>query len=263
MAKNSRVSQAIQPMMKVASYMFHHAEKYNRQVTYLASYRLGIEKGLSPKQAMEQAIQLTYDGHFDYASSNRPRFMQGNWQRVLFLFKQYSQNMVYTLTRQTYLAFKGETPEQRAEARKILGGILGGHALMAGALGLPWVITAPFLAMFSALGGDDDDELTDNETEFRNALASVVGNDVAEVIAKGVPRAIGADLSSRVALNDLIIPRTQDGLEGQRMGENIVSAAAGPVFAIPISMLKGMGQIGDGQSLQGVENMMPKALETP
>ncbi|MBE9589974.1 PLxRFG domain-containing protein [Moraxella sp. K127] len=261
--EDSRVSQAIQPVMKVASFMFHQAEKYNRQVTYLASYRLGIEKGLSPEQAMEQAIQLTYDGHFDYASSNRPRFMQGNWQRVLFLFKQYSQNMVYTLTRQTYQAVKGETAEQKREARKILGGILAGHALMAGALGLPWVITMPFLAMFSALGGDDDDELTDNETEFRNALASVVGKDLAEVIAKGVPRAFGADLSTRVALNDLIIPRTQDGLEGQRQGENVLAAAAGPFFAIPISMLKGMGQIGQGQTLQGVENMIPKALRDP
>lgn len=261
--EDSRVSQAIQPVMKVASFMFHQAEKYNRQVTYLASYRLGIEKGLSPEQAMEQAIQLTYDGHFDYASSNRPRFMQGNWQRVLFLFKQYSQNMVYTLTRQTYQAFKGETAEQRAEARKILGGILAGHALMAGSLGLPSAIVVPFLAMFSALGGDDDDELTDNETEFRNALASVVGKDLAEVIAKGVPRAFGADLSTRVALNDLIIPRTQDGLEGQRQGENVLAAAAGPFFAIPISMLKGMGQIKEGQTMQGVENMIPKALRDP
>ena len=261
--EDSRVSQAIQPVMKVASFMFHQAEKYNRQVTYLASYRLGIEKGLSPEQAMEQAIQLTYDGHFDYASSNRPRFMQGNWQRVLFLFKQYSQNMVYTLTRQTYQAFKGETAEQRAEARKILGGILAGHALMAGSLGLPSAIVVPFLAMFSALGGDDDDELTDNETEFRNALASVVGKDLAEVIAKGVPRAFGADLSTLVALNDLIIPRTQDGLEGQRQGENVLAAAAGPFFAIPISMLKGMGQIKEGQTMQGVENMIPKALRDP
>lgn len=41
--EDSRVSKALQKPMKIASFMFHHAEKYNRQVTYLASYRLGIE----------------------------------------------------------------------------------------------------------------------------------------------------------------------------------------------------------------------------
>lgn len=212
---------------------------------------------------MEQAIKLTYDSHFDYASSNRPRFMQGNWQKVLFLFKQYAQNMLFTLTRQTYLAFKGETAQERAEARKILAGILGGHAVMAGALGLPSAITVPFLVMFSALGGDDDDELTDNETEFRNALANLMVDDMAEVLAKGLPRAIGADLSGRVGLDSLILPRIQEGLEGQRLGENILAGLVGPVAGIGISVAKGVNQYQDGQKLPGIENMLPKALRDP
>lgn len=261
--EDSRVSRALQKPMKIASFMFHQAEKYNRQVTYLASYRLGVEQGLTSEQAMEQAIKITYDGHFDYASSNRPRFMQGNWQKVLFLFKQYSQNMVYILTRQTYQAFKGETQQERIEARKVLVGILGLHALVAGVLGLPSAITVPFLAAFSALGGDDDDELTDNATEFRNALANLIGDDLAEVIAKGAPRAIGVDLSSRVGLDSLILPRLQDGLEGQRLGENVLAGLVGPVAGIGISMAKGYDQIKDGQTLQGIENMIPKALRDP
>lgn len=261
--EDSRVSRALQKPMKIASFMFHQAEKYNRQVTYLAGYRLGVEQGLTSEQAMKQAIKITYDGHFDYASSNRPRFMQGNWQKVLFLFKQYSQNMVYILTRQTYQAFKGETQQERIEARKVLVGILGLHALVAGVLGLPSAITVPFLAAFSALGGDDDDELTDNATEFRNALANLIGDDLAEVIAKGAPRAIGVDLSSRVGLDSLILPRLQDGLEGQRLGENVLAGLVGPVAGIGISMAKGYDQIKDGQTLQGIENMIPKALRDP
>lgn len=160
----------IKPVMKVASSMFHGAEKLNRQVTFVASYRLAIQKGLSGDEALEEAIDVTYKSHFDYASSNRPRFMQGNWQRVLFLFKQYGQNMIYTLVYNTYHSFKGETPQERAEARKIMAGILAGHAMTAGVLGLPVAITAPFLAAFSALGGDDDDELTDKKPSLEMPL---------------------------------------------------------------------------------------------
>lgn len=258
--ENSAVMEKIKPVMKVASAMFHQAEKFNRQVTYLASYRLAIQKGLSPEQAMEEAIKITYDGHFDYASSNRPRFMQGNWQRVLFLFKQYGQNMVYTLARNTYLSFKGETPEQKAEARKIMAGILAGHAMTAGVLGLPLV--SSLFAVASALGGDDD-EPWDAEVALRNQLANLLGDDVAEVITKGVPRAVGVDLSSRVGLDSLILPRLQDGLEGQRLGENLIVGLAGPVMNIPVSITKGMGQLGQGQTLQGIENMLPKALRDP
>ncbi|UZA02094.1 PLxRFG domain-containing protein [Moraxella bovis] len=258
--ENSAVMETIKPVMKVASFMFHHAEKFNRQVTFVASYRLAVQKGLTSEQAMEEAIKITYDGHFDYASSNRPRFMQGNWQRVLFLFKQYGQNMVYTLARNTYLSFKGETPQERAEARKIMAGILAGHAMSAGVLGLPLVTT--LLAIASALGGDDD-EPWDAEVALRNQLANLLTDDVAEVIAKGMPRAVGADLSSRVGLDSLILPRLQDGLEGQRLGENLIVGLAGPVMNIPVSMTKGMGQIGQGQTLQGVENMIPKALRDP
>ena len=261
--EDSRVSKALQKPMKMASFMFHQAEKYNRQATFLASYRLAKEKGLSNQDAMNEAIKLTYDSHFDYSIGNRPRFMNGTWQKVLFLFKQYGQNMVYMLTRQTYLAFKGETPQERSEARKALAGILGLHALTAGALGLPSVIVTLFLMAFSALGGDDKDELTDNETEFRNALANLIGDDVAEVIAKGLPRAIGADLSGRVGLDSLILPRTQDGLEGQRLGENILAGLAGPVAGIGISAAKGVDQYKDGQKMQGIENMIPKALRDP
>jgi len=59
-----------------ASFLFHHAEKFNRQVTFVAAYRLAREAGADPKNAYQQAVQATYDGHFDYSANNRPRVMQ-------------------------------------------------------------------------------------------------------------------------------------------------------------------------------------------
>ena len=49
--EDSKVMAKIKPVMKVASFMFHHAEKFNRQVTFIAAYRLGIEAGADHQQA--------------------------------------------------------------------------------------------------------------------------------------------------------------------------------------------------------------------
>lgn len=76
--------------------------------------------------------------------------MMGNVAKVVFLFKQYSQNILYALGRNAYLAFKGDK-----EARKVLAGLLVSHATASGILGLPFV--SALLAVASMLGSDDDD----------------------------------------------------------------------------------------------------------
>lgn len=121
----------IRKPMEWASFMFHHAEKFNRQVTFVASYRLARQAGFDTKSAILQARDMTWDTQYNYEQSNRPRIMQGNWQRVIFLFKQYGQNMTYTLLRNAYLAAKGDK-----QALRTLAGMLVMHGTFAGILGL-------------------------------------------------------------------------------------------------------------------------------
>lgn len=242
----------IRKPMEWASFMFHHAEKFNRQVTFIASYRLAKQAGANHKQAIEQAIDATYEGHFSYASSNRPRMMQGDWARVFLLFKQYGQNMVYTLSRNAYLSAKGDK-----QAMKTLAGMLALHGTFAGILGLPLATT--LLGFASALGGDDD-EPWDAEIALRNYLAELLGDGASEVISKGLPRALGIDLSSRVGLDSLILPRMQEGLEGQRAGESTLAAFSGPVFGIGVNAMAGISDIQNGNMLIGTEKLLPKAV---
>lgn len=246
----------IRKPMEWASFMFHHAEKFNRQVTFVASYRLAKQAGANHKQAIEQAIDATYEGHFSYAASNRPRIMQGDWARVFLLFKQYGQNMVYTLTRNAYLSAKGDK-----QAMKTLAGILALHGTFAGVLGLPLATT--LLGFASALGGDDD-EPWNAEIALRNYLAELLGDGASEVISKGLPRALGIDLSSRVGLDSLILPRMQEGLEGQRAGESFTAAMTGPVAGIGVNAIAGFSDIQKAvtpnEYLIGTEKLLPKAF---
>jgi hypothetical protein len=250
----------MRPVMRAASFLFHHAERFNRQATFIASFRLAKETGADNARAFEEAKKATYDGHFDYGAANRPRVMQGNVAKVVLLFKQYGQNMVYTLSRQAYLSMKGMTPADRAEARKQLSGILALHAAAAGALGLPLV--GPLLAAASFLGGDDD-EPWNAEVALKNALADELGPKAAEVLSHGLSRLTPWDISSRVALDRLILPDVREGLEGQDYAEAMMVQAVGPVGGIFVGMAKGLQSMSDGKYGRGFEEMLPVALRNP
>lgn len=250
----------LRPVMRAASWMFHHAEKFNRQVTFIAAFRLARETGASTTAAYEQAAKATYDGHYDYSANNRPRIMQGNVARVVLLFKQYGQNMVYTLVRNAQQSLKGASPEERAQARKALGGLLVMHGLAAGALGLPMVTT--LLSAASMLGGDDD-EPWDAQVALQNMLADTFGQKPAEVLAHGLSRLTPWDISGRVGLDKLIFPDVQEGLEGQRLWESAATQALGPIGGIFGGALKGLDLISDGHYKLGLEAMLPAVLRGP
>lgn len=223
---------AWQKVMDKAAWLFHHAEKFNRQVTFVAAYRLAKRAGADSDAAFEQAKKATYDGHFDYAAQNRPRFMMGNAAKVVFLFKQYSQNILYALGRNAYLAFKGDK-----EARKTLAGLLVSHAMASGILGLPFVST--LLAVASMLGSDDDDPW-DAEAALRNMLADTFGDKAGEVLAKGFSRLTPLDVSGRLGLDQLVFPDIQDGLEGKKWAESLVVGSTGAVVGAGIGAADGV-----------------------
>ncbi|MFW2076590.1 PLxRFG domain-containing protein [Acinetobacter sp. ULE_I010] len=277
--EDSKVMWYFRPAMRLASGMFHHAERFNREVTFIAAYRLATKAGATQTEAFEQAMDMVYRGHFDYSTGNRARFMQGNIAKVVLLFKQYAQNMIYTLVRNAHQSIYALDPKDQKEARRALAGILGMHALAAGAIGLPitgMLATASILiakksklgaAAFGitavaafASGGDDDDPYK-LENVIRNWLSDIHPK-FADLVFGGVPRAFSpVDLSGRVGLNNLIFPDVQDGLEGADWAKAMQSALLGPVVGISTNAVKGMQEINNGDYGRGIETMLPVALK--
>ncbi len=256
--EDSGIMWKTRPIMRAASVMFHSAERFNREVTFIAAYRLARQSGEKHDLAFDQAVDATYRGHFDYSSGNRPRIMQGNVAKVLLLFKQFGQNMLYTLARQTYQSIKGETDTEKKEARKSLAAILAMHATFAGTLGLP--IVGMLLSLASWMGGDDDDPW-DAEIALRNYLAEAFNPTISNMLMKGAPRSVGIDISSRVGINNLLLPDVQEGLEGKRWAESAMAGALGPVAGIGTNLIKGGQEISEGHNLRGVETMLPVFLK--
>jgi len=95
--------------MRWAGSLFHNAEVLNREVAALTAYRLLKEQNpsISMESAADQVTEMVYDGHGNYAASNRPRYMRGDVMKVLTQFKIYSQMMTYTLQETPFLLQRG------------------------------------------------------------------------------------------------------------------------------------------------------------
>lgn len=247
-------------VMNVVSFIFHHAEVFNRQVTSMATYRLARASGESHDQAIMSARDITYEAHFDYSNSNRTRFMRGDALRVMLMFRQYSQNITYFLIRNTHQTFKGADKGVRRTAYNKLAGVLGMTLLFAGAKGLPLFSEAMWmLEQFF----DDEDEPWSAEVAFRQFLADYFGKKAGQAIANGPVEAFtGIGISSRVSLDELWFREQNRELEGKAYVGYWLEQLAGPFFGgIPVGIGRGYDLMQDGHYMRGLEQMLPKVIK--
>lgn len=261
----SKAAFAMARAMKIVGWTFHIPEVMNRQVTALSAYRLEMEKTGDAEKAKDAAREAIKRTHFDYAASNRARFMQGNVARVMLQFKQYSQNMTYLLGRAAYQALKGESPEVRAIARRQLIATFAVTWGMAGALGLPGLGTVAGLIGMLVGAMDDDDEPYDWKVEFRNLMADTFGKEAGEVLSHGIPRALVPwDISNRVSLGDLWF--RDSGREGQSPREAFATDAAnilGPTAGTVLGLYTAADHMARGNWSKAAESVVPKFLRDP
>lgn len=258
-------------VMGTISFMFHHAERFNREITGMLAYRLAYAKAkkgnthdFARQVAMQYAIDVTEESHFNYSNYNKPRFMQGDVPRVIFIFKQFSVNMTYLLARNAYLFMK-EAKDQglgkawKTEFRQKLTGILGMHALAAGTMGLPmfWLVEFILNALF-----DDEDEPFDAATEYRNFLTTHLGEFGGKAVAHGpIDALLGTGFAGRVSLNDLWFRDPGYELDKEATVEYWLSQVFGPTGPILTNAGRGLDLMNEGQIQRGIEYMVPKAIK--
>ncbi|EOX3402688.1 PLxRFG domain-containing protein [Vibrio cholerae] len=254
---NAKYSGTWNKAMNIIGWAFHHAEVFNREVTYIAAYRLAMKKHGDHEKAIADAIKDTWDSHFDYSSINRARFMQSDMAAVALQFKQYSQNMTYYLWANLAKALKGETPEVKSMARKQLLGTLASTFFIGGAGALPlWVITTAIEAAQDIVG--DDDEPFDAETELKRMLAEAFGKENAALIWHGALPSI----SGRISLNDLWVRSINRDVDASTAYVEYMKQALGPVIGgIGVSWAQGLADISNDQFASGIERIPPKVIK--
>lgn len=259
-------------LMNVLSFGFHHAERMNREITALAAYRSAIGKGMNHNDAVEFASKLVLDSHFDYTSSNRARFMRGNVARVVTQFKQYSQNLTYLYARTIQQAYGNSSPEEKAEARKALKGLLIMQSSIAGTLGLPMVGVMMGIAQALSDAFGDDDEPEDIEGSYRQLLADLVaeitgsteaGNKFSLIMSKGLIDGLTPfSVSGRLSASDLWVRSSDQELEGTDRAWDWAKTLLGPMAGLLLeNPAVAMSMMADGHYERGIEHMMPKAIK--
>lgn len=261
------LNRALDTSILIGGQLFHNIEVANREVTALAAYRLAkAEAGghLDPAEAYRVASSAVFDAHFDYSSSNRPRWMRQSWQKVLFQFKMYAQHMFYTLGRSFSQSFKGETPEIRRRAQKEFMGYMLMHTLAAGVTGLPYAVQAIFGAAAKGIHAatTDDDSPWDPEVALKNWLDDELGGFASTAITEGIFNAIGVDLHSRVGISELLWRSPPAGTEGKDLYVYYMEQMLGPTIGgIGLNFANGFDKMAKGDWLGGIQTVTPAAVK--
>ena len=241
-------------VMSVISWGFHHTERMNREVTFLAAYRMAKAKGLIGEDAIAKAADLTWKTHFDYSASSRPRLMHSDYTKILFVFRNFQINLLWRLFRDTHQAVKGESPEVRREARAQLAGITGMLFLHAGVRGV-WGYSLAMALMALFFAGDADDL----EDEMKGHLVETLGPSLAGMLLNGVPgHVLGIDVTNRIGMPDLWFRSPDRQLEGSSEYQFWVSQMLGAGVGMGENLWRGFNMIEDGHVLRGIETIAPK-----
>ena len=109
----------------------------------------------------------------------------------------------------------------------------------------------------------DEDAPSDIRISAKNAMADMFGPEFGNVVAKGLPAAIGVDTST-LGLADLL-PGTSF-LESRRQWKDRVSEQSkqllGPAINAGMDFFNGLEKISEGNYVKGVASMLPSAVRS-
>lgn len=251
------------PMARVnaaSGFFMHHGERFNREVTLMATYDLelqrlngpkatAVEKALTPEAkqtlAAEHSIYMAELTNGGTSAAAAAPIAQNAIGRVLFMFKSYGVKMNYLLFKTLNESMRGEAPEIRAAARKQLAGIMGSAALFAGVQGLPlFGVVAMIYNMFK----DDDDE----------DFGAVVRGYTGESVYKGlVNKLTGLSIAERVGLSNLIFKESPMASGSATVVDTLAQTLGGPFIGVVGRMERGIKLMADGNVERGLESMLP------
>jgi len=261
----------------------------------------GFSDDAAFKQAIKITKDLTYKSMGDYATANKPRIFQHPALKVILQFKLFSQNMTYMLGRSVLEATHREYSEVEREAMatlinndlindgkaaltgkakedavnahikdiqkeafKRLGGTLGMTAIFAGASGLPlWSVVSMTMNALHAVFGDDDDEEYDFDNWFKNWCNNTFGGFVGDSISRGVVSQVaGADVASRLSLNDMWYRDARKSPDQVTAVQNMLIQLLGPTASLGVTAFGQIPQlVNEGHIDRAMEAALPAAFK--
>jgi hypothetical protein len=257
--------------------MFNAGERFNRQVTLLAAYKLSLDsiqtrESKKPEdqqisttkmeiEASESALTKSMEYNGGAVLETGSRISSHSYGRVAFMYKNYGLRMYTTMfeTGAEAIALQFRPPknetapqkEERMRLKKIAWGkvraIHLSSLLIAGIQGMP---------LYGLVTGLWDLFLDDDEDD----ADTVVRKYFKEGWYKGpLVEALGMDFSKRVRLNSLIFESNRYSRDAS-VEEDIFHHLGGPAFSTGKRLKRAIDDFSEGEVQRGIESALPGGL---
>ena len=271
-------------------WLFQNTERFNREVTFTASFLADRKAGKSIEQAREEAQDFTRDSHGTALPEVGPRYFQSGWGKTMFTFKRYGHAMLSLIAKLFYQGMKGNVQAQsdianeiaklgtdpankeqrdtlykeleslkeiKNVARKQLLGIYGLSFTVAGLQGMPLYGAVNVLAeMINAMFDDEDDEFFDFDESVRDMFG--------EIGYKGpLNKLLNLDVAGRTGFSNLVFRDDSRRLGEVGLPTYLLEMSLGPSFSYALSMNRAVTDFNQGNLYRAGEQVLPAFLRNP
>jgi hypothetical protein len=241
-------------MNTTLGYMFEGTERFNREVTLVAAYKLAKASGMDPNAAIDHAIRFTSKIHSEAVPEAGARYLQAGLPKVALIFKRFAMAQIFNLYTLFNAAKNGLNPMERKVARRQIIGIYGMTFLLAGLQGVPLYGALQVLANVLC---SDDDEPYDFDEEIRESFGMLGYKGPTNLL-------FGVDIASRTGFNGMIWRDDPKRLAEVGYTSYFIEHFLGPTFSTGKMVLQdGPAMMANGQYERGLEKMMPSFVKNP
>ncbi len=180
---------------KASMYFFDNAEQFNRGVAFLGAYHKALDEGATPGEARRKARRVVQRTQFHYGNAAKPAALRNVFGRVPLQFKNFLSQEI------AFIAGLGKDFKQGNHAPLVR--FLFSLFLIGGMVGLPalelidWIIWEAF--DFSPV---DEMKAFLLDKAGKGELDSTLG----QALIRGVPAAVGVDISERAGVGFGFLP---------------------------------------------------------
>lgn len=231
-------------------YAFQNTERFNREVTLLAAYKLARESGMSEAKATDYALDLIEFAHGNAMSELGPEFFQTGLMKLVGVFKRFALSQIYLQFRLAKRIFAGADSDVKKEAAKQFMGINAAAFAFAGLKGMPIYGGINLMAsMFSGLFGDDDDPFDLDEWALATLGSAGFRGPVGALL--------NVNLGTRTGFGDLLWRPDEKRLKELGLLTYALEQAGGPALSIAKNSVDGVTQMIEGDFMKGMETALP------
>jgi hypothetical protein len=220
-------------------------------------------KGMSRGDFVEKIVR---DSQWDWSAQASSRLLSGYgpfgpYTKISLAFSSWHTKMVGKLYQEVISAAGARGPDAQKEAIKFLAVHAAMTTMVCGTLGLPLANAFAGVADKLAYGITGRDDI-DTEGLYRTWLRTMFGKDVGEVLSKGLPRALGVDMSHLGDAN--LLPGTSiltDKRKFEDSSKDFYKSMAGSGAGEISNMYLGARDLMNGDYMRAAIKMLPEGFK--